>query len=310
MIVPFREATVLDRQPNVVNLPRFHRQEAKMGYFFIAPAMLLYIIFAFVPSVMALILSFTDYDILNPPHWQGISNYIRLIHDPVFITSLRNILYYAVMYVPAMTVLSLLTAVALNRKMPGMKFYQTIYYIPVITSPIAAATVWAWLFNPDYGPINTILSWFGIRGPAWLYDTNTAMICIMVVTVWQGLGGNMMIYLAGLKGIPSELYEAAELDGANAWQRFRYVTWPSLRTTTFFVTTTSLIGAFQLFDQSYAMTQGGPGNATTTPIYQIYNNGFGELQMGYASAQAFSLFLIILVVSMLNMRMNREQNLV
>lgn len=289
---------------------RLTAHESRMAYLFISPAMMLFFVFALLPAGAALVLSFTNYDILNPPKWTGLANYTRILQDQVFQQSLGNILYYVILYIPFMVALSLLVSLALNRKMPGMKVFRTVYYLPVVSSPVAASTVWAWLFNQEYGVVNQILGLFGINGPNWLFDPNTAMIAIVIVTIWQGLGGNMIIYLAGLQGVPEYLYEAAMLDGANRWQLFRYVTWPSLRSTTFFVTTTSFIGAFQLFDQAYVLTQGGPGNSTLTPVYNIYNNGFEQLQMGYASSQAFVLFIIIIAVSLINIRINREQNLV
>ena len=310
MVKPSRSEVLTKPRERTMRVSRLNAHESRMAYLFVSPAMLLFFIFALLPAVAALLLSFTNYDILNPPQWTGLVNYARILQDQVFQQTLGNILYYVVLYIPFMITLSLLVALALNRKMPGMKFFRTIYYLPVISSPVAASTVWMWLFNQNYGVINQILSLFGINGPNWLFDVNSAMVAIVIVTIWQGLGGNMIIYLAGLQGIPEYLYEAATLDGANKWQMFRYIIWPSLRTTTFFVTTTSFIGAFQLFDQAYVMTQGGPGNSTLTPVYNIYNNGFEQLQMGYASAQAFTLFVIIIIVSMINLRVNREQNLV
>lgn len=293
-----------------VRKSRLRAGESRMAYLFVSPAMILFFIFSLLPAGYALVLSFTNYDILNLPSWVGLANYQRMFQDAVWIQSLQNILYYVALYVPTMVIVSLLVALALNRKMPGMKVFRTLYYLPVISSTVAASSVWMFLYNENYGVINQILGIFGINGPAWLFNENTAMIAVVIVCVWQGIGGNMIIYLAGLQGVPDYLYEAAVLDGASKWQTFRYVTWPSLRTTTFFVTTTSLIGSFQVFDQVYVMTQGGPGNTTLTPVYNIYNNGFQQLQMGYASAQAFGLFVIIMIVSFINLRINRDQNLV
>ncbi|MFD1544316.1 carbohydrate ABC transporter permease [Nonomuraea guangzhouensis] len=287
--------------------PRLDRDQARAGKLFVAPAMVLFVIFNALPVLGALALSFTDYDILTPPSWAGLGNYTRLFDDDTFITSLKNIVGYCLMFVPLMIVLSLLLALALNSRLPGMTIFRTIYFIPVVTSPVAAATVWAWMLNGHYGVINEALRLIGIDGPAWLGDPGTAMISIVLVTLWQGVGSNMLIYLAGLQGVPDYLYEAAALDGAGRWRSFLHITWPSLRTTTFFVTTLSLIGAFQLFDQAYVMTKGGPGQATLTPVYQIYETGFNRLQMGYASAQAFSLFLVIVAVTVINLRVNREE---
>lgn len=280
-----------------------------MAGLFISPALSLFCLFTVLPLLMALLLSFTNYDIISRLEWVGLRNYQSLLTDTLFHRSLLNVSLYAVMFVPTMIALSLLVALALNRKVPGMAIFRTIFYLPVVTSTVAASTVWITILNKDYGLLNQLLLFVGIDGPAWLANSNTALIAIVMVTLWQGLGANMIIYLAGLQGVPDYLYEAAKLDGANSWQRFKFITLPLVRTVTFFVTTLSLIGAFQLFDQAYVLTQGGPGYATTTPVYYIYQSGFNRLQMGYASAQAFALFLIILVFSALNLRLNREQNL-
>jgi multiple sugar transport system permease protein len=287
-----------------------HRREALMAYVFISPALILFGIFTLLPALIAIGLSLSRYDILTPPTWNGLSNYALLLSDNLFFVALKNILAYAVMFVPAMVVLSLGLALALNRKRPGMAIFRTVYYLPVVTSAVAAATVWAWLLNRDYGIVNQLLGLVGIAGPAWLSNSSTALLAVVIVTLWQGIGANMIIYLAGLQGIPDYLYEAAMLDGAGPWHMLRYITWPSLRPTTFLVTTVSLIGSFQLFDQAYVMTQGGPGDATLTPVYYIYQTGFNQLQMGYACAQAVILFLIIFAVSLINMRINRSYTLV
>jgi multiple sugar transport system permease protein len=283
------------------------RYEAMMGYLFISPAVFLFLCFVLLPAIMALFLSFTNYDILSPIKWVGWSNYERLSRDSLFFTALRNVATYTLLHVPLMISLSLTIALALNRKVPGIKFFRTIYYIPVITSPIAAATIWTWLLHKDFGLVNRFLEVFGINGPAWLVNPNSVMFAIVMVTLWQGLGSNMVIYLAGLQGIPGYLYEAAMLDGAGRWQMFRYITWPALQTTTFFVVTLSLIGAFQLFDQAYAMTNTGVGNSTRTPVFHIWETGFNRLRMGYASSMAFVLFFVIFIITIINLRVNRNQ---
>jgi multiple sugar transport system permease protein len=176
-----------------------------------------------------------------------------------------------------------------------------------LTSAVAAATVWIWMLHPEYGLVNGILSLFGITGPAWVSQTDTAMLSIIMMTLWQSVGSNMIIYLAGLQGVPDYLYESARLDGASKFDCLRYITWPQLRPTTFLVSTMSIIGALQLFDQAFVLTQGGPANATKTPVYLIYQQGFNQLQMGYASSQAFVLAMAILVFSLISMKINKSE---
>jgi multiple sugar transport system permease protein len=284
----------------------FGRHQAWLGLLFVLPVMILFILFVVLPAISAFFLSFTEYDILTSPQWIGLDNYRRQLEDSIFHRSIRNILVYAAIYVPVSIGLSLLLALALNRKRPGMTFFRAVYYLPVVTSPVASATIWTWLLNKDFGAVNQLLGYVGIQGPAWLSSSDTALYSIILVTLWGGLGGTMVIYLAGLQGVPGDIVEAARLDGANPFQVFRDVTWPMLRTTTLFVVTVTLIGAFQLFDQAYVMTQGGPGYATYTPVYSIYQSGFTRLQMGYASSQAFVLFLVILAVTVIQLRINRE----
>lgn len=295
-----------DRATKTSHHQRLSAYQERMAYLFIAPVIILFLTFTVYPAIRALYLSFTSYDILTPARWIGLDNYRRLLGDDMFGVTLKNVIAYTLMYVPLMVMFSLCSAMALNHTMRGTKIFRTVFYLPGLTSTIAASTVWLWLLNPEYGLVNQILGYFGISGPAWLANSSTALFSIVLVTVWQNMGGNMVIYLAGLQGIPEYLNESARIDGASRWQIFRYVTWPFLGPTTFFVSTMSLIGAFQLFDQAFVMTQGGPGNSTRTPVYLIYNNGFNELKMGYASTQAFILFLMILTVSLFNIRINRE----
>lgn len=289
---------------------RMDRYKMRMAYLFIAPTMLLFIIFTVIPVFNALYLSFTNYDVISRSEWVGFANYERLLNDALYWTTFKNVIYFAVLFIPSNIILSLLFAMLLNRKVRGIPLFRTMYYIPTLTSAVAASTVWLWLLNPEYGLVNQLLEYVGIRGPAWLDQTNTAMISIVMVTIWQTVGTNMVIYLAGLNGVPDHLYESARLDGASGRQCFVYITWPSLRPTTFFVTTLTMIGALQLFDQAYVLTQGGPANTTKTVVYQIYNQGFNLLQMGYASAQAFVLAIAILLFSILNMRLNKEDSMV
>lgn len=286
---------------------KLQAHQARMAYLFITPTVVLFAIFMVIPVVMAFYLSFTNYDVLSRKDWVGLANYKRLISDDLLWQTFRNVLYYTVIFVPLNILASLLTALLLNKPRRGAKLFRTLNYLPTLTSAVAAATVWLWILHPDYGLLNGFLDWFGITGPAWLSTTDTAMTSVIMLTLWQSIGSNMVIYLAGLQGVPDYLYESAKLDGANAVQRFRYITWPQLRPTTFLVSTMSIIGSLQLFDQAFVLTQGGPANATKTPVYLIYQQGFNQLNMGYASAQAFVLALAILIFSIINMKLTKAE---
>lgn len=278
-----------------------------MAYVFIAPTLILFAVFTVIPVVMALYLSFTNYDVMSRMDWVAWDNYKRLFKDDLYWTTFKNVSLYSVIYVPLNILLSLGMAMLMNFKRFGVKLFRTLNYMPTLTSAVAASTVWIWMLHPEFGLVNEILGWFGITGPAWLAQTETAMASIIMVTLWQSIGSNMIIYIAGLQGVPEYLYESAKLDGASAFARFRYITWPQLRPTTFLISTMAIIGALQLFDQAFVLTQGGPGNMTKTPVYLIYQQGFNQLQMGYASAQAFILAIVILIFSLINMRINKAE---
>ncbi|MDQ0917257.1 multiple sugar transport system permease protein [Paenibacillus sp. V4I5] len=294
----------------MASITKLGRHQARMGYLFITPTILLFIIFTIIPVIMAFYLSFTNYDIVSKNDFVGLDNYKRLVEDNIFWTTLKNVLFYSVLYIPLNIAISLSMALLFMRSHFGVKLFRTAGYLPTLTSGVAAATVWIWLLNPEFGIVNDILSKFGITGPSWLAEMPYAMLSIVFVTLWQSVGANMIIYLAGLNGVPDHLYESAKLDGANAWQSFRYITWPVLRPTTFFVSTMAIIGALQLFDQAFVLTKGGPANSTKTTVYHIYQQGFNQLQMGYADAMAFALSIIILVFSLINMRLNKEESVI
>lgn len=288
----------------VTDVPRAMRgQQRRSAWLFIALPTALFLVFMLIPLGMALVLSFFDYSIVGDFDWVGVANYVRAFGDPIFWIALRNTAYYTLLYVPGGLVVALGTALLLNRDAKVSRVFRTLFYIPVVSSTVATAAIWLWLLNPQYGLINIMLSWFGIDGPAWLYSSRWAMIAIVVMSVWAGFGANMIIYLAALQGVPNELLEAARLDGAGAFRVFWNVTRPAIARTTFLILTLLLIGAFQVFDQAYVLTKGGPGNSTLTLVYYIYDRGFGRLQMGYASAISFILFLIIMVFSVGNARL-------
>lgn len=286
---------------------RGRNEQQNIAYLFILFPVVLLIGFGILPIVMALYFSFTDYNIIEPANWLGLANFQKIFHDEFFFISLKNTLVYTFLYVPLGLVVSLGTALLLNEKRKSTTLFRTFFYLPVLCSTVATATIWYWLLNPQYGLLNQLLRLVGIDGPAWLYSSNWAMTAIVIMSVWMTFGGNMMIFLAGLQGINPVLYEAADMEGANSWQKFFRITWPQLSKTTFLVTTQLIIGAFQVFDQAYMLTKGGPGNSTITLVYYIYNKGFGGLEMGYASALSFILFLIIFVFSLINMKLTNKE---
>ncbi len=278
-----------------------------IGWLFVLPPVLLFIMFTIIPLVMAVVFSFSKYDIINPPTFIGFGNYTRMTTDRLFIKACRNTLSYTLMYVPLGLVLALGLALFLNagRRFTGL--FRTLFYLPVLSSSVANATMWSWVFNPKMGLLNGLLGALGIAGPAWLYDTKWAMYAIVIMSLWSGYAGNMLIFVAALKGVPQQLYEAARIDGANRWQQFRFVTLPAISKATFFVSTMLIIGTFQVFDAAYLLTGGGPGNATMTVVYYIYNRAFQDLRMGYASALSIALFFVILVFSLLNLAVNPQR---
>jgi ABC-type sugar transport system permease subunit len=253
-------------------------------------------------------MSLHDWSFSNPARpFTGLDNYAELVADRRFWNALRNTAVYTIAAVPVQIVLALGLAIGLNARLRGRAFLRGAYFVPVISSLAIMAIVWAFLFDPDIGMVSSWLASLGLPRIAWLREPGTAMIAVIVVGVWKTLGFNTVILLAGLQGIPTEHYEAAELDGANAWQRFRHVTVPGLRQTLLFVTVISIIASLQVFDQVYVMTRGGPLYSTETMVTYIYYQGFSLFRMGYASALSWVLFLIIAAVAIVQLRMFRYQ---
>lgn len=282
------------------------RRKSLMGWAFIAPAVICFVLFLLLPAIMAVGMSFTSYNVFTPAKFVGLGNYMRAFEDTYFLKALGNICLYVVMYVPAVVILSFLLAVLLNTKLRGVKIFRVLFYLPCITSTVASAIVWRWLMNPSSGLLNTILTSLGLPAGTWLNDSSTALVSIVVICVWSTLASNIMIYLAALQNVPESVYESARLDGAGPFRQMVQITLPLVAPTTFFVLTMALIGSFQVFDQIYVLTSGGPAHATTVPMYQIYMNAFRESQMGYACAQAMILFLMILVVTLAQQKLNKE----
>ncbi len=274
---------------------------------FLGPSVIGLTAFTLLPILSSLGLSFTDWDLLRPPAFVGVSNYRHLLGDPEFWRTLRNTVTFLVGYVPLVLTTGLLVAVLLNASIPFRQVFRAMYFVPVVTSWVAVALVWKWLFNPVYGLINSAIGTLGITGPAWLFDPNWAMVAVILTSVWKDTGFVMVIMLAGLQGIPREYYEAASIDGASRPQGLFHITIPLLAPTLIFCLSISLIGAFQVFDQVYVMTEGGPAGATMVLVERVVANAFSYSRMGYASAMSWVLFLLIFVVTVFFYRIRRWQ---
>lgn len=277
--------------------------EVALAYLFLLPTLLGLLFFSLGPVVAGFLVSFTNWNILLPPQWVGLTNYQTLVDQDLPRKVLWNTVYYTVLNVPLNMTLALGVALLLNQKLRFVSLYRAVYFLPVVSSTVAASLIWAWLFSPNFGPINYFLGLVGIPGPPWLGSTRWAMPAIIIMSVWKGFGTNMLIFLAGLQGIPQEMMEAAMIDGASNWQRFWRVTWPLLSPTTFFVLVISCIASFQVFEQVFIMTEGGPAYATTVLGLFIYLNAFRYNNMGYAAAAAYILFAIILAITLLQFRL-------
>ena len=283
------------------------RREERAAWLFLIPSLVLFTVFTALPVIAAFLISFAHWDLFNAPRPAFFDNYIALWNDPIFRQVLGNTGYYVVLAVPLQMLLGLLCALGLNRGVPGQAFFRVIYFLPVVTSTVAAGLVWAWLFNSNFGLINMGLSLLGVNDlPKWLISSKWAMPAVIAVSVWQGLGYSMVLFLAGLQNIRRDLYEAAALDGATGWSRFWHITLPLLSPMTFFVLIISIIGSFQVFELVYVMTKAGPSNATNTLVFFIYQNGFMFYQMGIASAGAMVLFLIVLVLTLVQYRLQNR----
>lgn len=261
--------------------------------FFLLPSLLGLLIFTVLPMLASLGLTMFEWDLLTTPEFVGFDNFKHLFTDPTFWQSLSHTLYFIVGYVPIVIVLGLCVALLLNQKIKGRSFSRAAFFTPVISSWVAVSLLWMWIFRPKYGILNYLLGLFSITGPNWLYDTHWAMPAIIITSIWKDIGYIMIMYIAGLQNIPDEYYEAAALDGASRWQKLIYITLPMLSPTTFFALMISLINSFQVFDQVWIMTQGGPANSTTTLVQQIVMNATRYGRYGYAAAISWVLFLII-----------------
>ena len=288
-------------------------KEALAGYGFLVPNLIGFLLFTSLPVLASLLLSFMKVDLISSPKifkivW--LENFRQLFADPYFWKYCWNTVVL-MLAIPFSLAGSLILALGLNQKLKGIVIFRTVYFLPTICSGVAIYVLWRLIYNSDFGVLNTLIAKFGtllhipLKGPNWLTDEAWAKPALIIMGIWQSVGGyNMVLYLAALQGVPRDLYEAAEIDGANSWQKFWAVTWPQISPTTFFIATMSIIGGFQSgFDPAYIMTGGGPNGSTTTIIYYIYNNAFKWYQMGYASAISWVLFLIIFLITLVKWKL-------
>lgn len=289
-----------------INFNRILYSDTTWAFILLLPNFLGFMIFLMVPMVVSFGMSFVSWDLFGPVRWVGLGNYIELFfEDQVFRRVFWNTLYFTAVTVPISIVLSLLLALAMDQKIIGIRFFRVAYFMPVISSMIAVAIVWQWIYNPEFGLLNYILGLIGIEGQSWLSDVFLAMPAIIVVAIWQGLGFNMLLFLAGLQGISEIYYEAAEVDGAGWFQKFWNITIPLLAPTTFFILVMAVIGALQAFDAVYLMTAGGPARATSVLAHYLFQNAFQYFRMGYASAIAYVLFFLVLSFTLIQLRRQR-----
>lgn len=277
-----------------------------VGYAFISPWLLGFFVFTAIPFLASIYFSFTRYDIVSPPVWVGWANYQKLLfEDPLFWKSLGITFKYALVAVPVGIAAGVALALLLNLEIAGISIYRTVFYLPSIVPIVATSVVFIWILNPQIGLVNGLLRHFGIIGPAWLQSTKWAFWSLVFMSLW-GVGGSMIIYLAGLKDIPTTLYEAAIIDGAGPLQRTRHVTLPMITPVIFFNLIMGVIGAFQYFTQAYIMTLGGPEDSTHFYALYLFNRAWRYLDMGYASAMAWILFVIVMVFTIAIFRTHRR----
>ncbi|MCS7463973.1 sugar ABC transporter permease [Paenibacillus doosanensis] len=288
---------------------RSKRKEAVMGYSFILPAVLLLAVFLLLPFVLAVMFGFTKFNLLRPDRIEfiGLANYINLFTDPLFYKSLYNTLYFSVIVVPVQSAVALGLALLINNRLKLRNVFRIAYFSPVITSMTVIAILWIYLYNPNEGLVNSVLNVLGIPNQPFLRSAGQAMNSIIFMSVWQAAGYQMMIFLAGLQGIPKDLYEASSIDGAGKLQQLRYITIPSLYNVIVFVLTITTIQAVKLFTQPYIMTNGGPENSTRTLALLIYQQGFQFRNAGYASAISVVFFLIVVFISVMMRRLLKDK---
>lgn len=282
----------------VAGPPRRRRlRQIVEAYVLLTPSLIGFVLFLVAPIIAVVVISFFDWNLMGSPRFVGLANYREMMGDSEVWRSVRNTLYYVALNIPAQTILALLLALAMNRKLRGGKVIRVLFVLPWMAMPVALGIIWNWAFDPEHGAVNQFLSLLGISGPEWLSSTTWAMPVLASINVWQYTGYTMLFLLAGLQAIPESLYEAADLDGVTGLQRFFKITLPLLRPSMLFVLVTNIIGSFQMFDTVYVMTQGGPNGSTDTLNFHIYQQAFQLFRTGYASAIAMLLFALILLVT-------------
>ncbi|MBU8714132.1 MULTISPECIES: carbohydrate ABC transporter permease [Brevibacillus] len=304
----------LQAQPDVKKKRKWLDSEGRWGLLLVSPYLIHFLVFVVGTSLASLYFSFSDYDILNPPKWTGLDNYEKLFADPLFYQALWNTVYFTLLYVPAKTFLALLLAVALNQKLKGLKLFRMAHFLPVISSWTVIAYVADAVFNQRIGFANAILAHFGIAPQSWLIDEVWVIPMLVLIAIWKSVGYMMIIFLAGLQGISNDMYEAASIDGANAWQKFWRVTVPMISGTTFLVIILNTIYSFQNFEQIFVMTggsteagsTGGANNASLVLMLLMFRQGFSFYKMGYASAIAWVLFLILLAITLVQFKLQKK----
>ncbi len=273
---------------------------------FLAPSLLPLLLFTLGPMAASLVISLLRWDLLRPPQWKGLGNYALLLADPDFHAAVGHTVYFILGYLPLAFIGGLAIALALNQRLRGVSIFRTIYFLPVVTSWVVVAFMWKWLLNPQSGLVNYALSLVGIHGPGWWTDPAWSMPSVILASAWKDLGFVMVILLAGLQAIPDDYYEAAAVDGAGRWARFRHITLPLLTPASFFVVVITLINSFQVFDQIWVMTGGGPVDSTSVIVLQIVQNAFSYGRVGYASAMSWVLFAAILVITLVQLQLQRR----
>ena len=307
MAVTAAKETRVATQTDPYRISRILDSDGFTAFLFLFIPLLILGALKFYPVVFNVAISFTNYDLSPNVRFVGLRNYQEIFTNDVYVKAIRNTLLYVVGTVPIGTFLSLSIAALLNQSIRGRLFFRTAFYLPVVTSVAATALVWRWILNPQGGLANTALAGLGLPTLGWLTDPNTAMLSLVLITLWGGIGGNMVIFLAGLQGIPSELYEAAEIDGAHWWQSFFYITIPMLSPVTLFVVVTYTIAIFRSFGLIFMLTQGGPSLSTNTLVWEVYQTAFGYLRFGLGAAISVVLLLTILLLSVPIRLLQREE---